>query len=133
RPSLTFQPTAEPIMRILMLLVRDPGGPSSGRKIAIRSAMRSLLDLVNTIHIVAVSDDNADPILPDGVTLERLTPPRTGRVIANVICYATTARLSLNECLFWSPKVAKAVKCIAGDLGADLLVADTLRAFPLAA
>jgi glycosyl transferase family 1 len=95
--------------------------------------MRSLIDLGHTIHIVATSDETADPILPDPVTFERLTPPRTGRVIANIIRYATTARFSLNECLYWSPTVAEAVKRIAAEQRADFLVADTLRAFPLAA
>lgn len=120
-------------MRILMVLVRDPGGPSSGRKCAIRSAMDSLTDLGHAIHVVVISDEAGDPRLPEGVTFERLASPCSGRAVANIIRYGTTARLSLNECLTWSPKLAREIRRIAINWRADLLLADTLRAFPLAA
>src|SRR5262245_10204122 len=100
-------------MRILMLLVRNPGGPDSGRKRAIRSVLGSLTDLGHTVHVVAVSEEAADPDLPDGVTFQTLPPPHVGRVVANVVRYGMTARLSLNECLCWSRHLAQALKRIA--------------------
>jgi Glycosyl transferases group 1 len=120
-------------MRILVVLVRSLGGPASGRTRAIHSALRSLSDLGHTMHVVAISERTQDPELPSGVTFERLPPPHTRRVAASVLRYAVTARLSLNECLCWSPNLARAIRRIADREDTDLLLADTLRAFPLAA
>jgi hypothetical protein len=88
-------------MRVVMLLVRNRGGHDSGPKQAIRSALRALIDLGHTVHVVAISEEREVPELPAEVTFQTLAPPYIGRIVANVICYGMTARLSLNECLCW--------------------------------
>jgi hypothetical protein len=116
-----------------MVLVRNPGGSDSGRKRAIRSTLRALIELGHEVQVVAVSRETEDPRLPDGITFQVLQPPHASRVLANVICYGMTARLSLNECLCWSRHLVRALKRVVNDQKPDLLIADTLRAFPLSA
>jgi polysaccharide biosynthesis protein PslH len=120
-------------MRILVVLVSDLAGRASGHSRVIRGALRSLVGLGHDIHVVAISETAPEPVLPEAVTLESLPPPHVGRVMASVVRYATTARLSLNECLYWSPSLARRVRRIAAEYSPDMLLADTIRAFPLAA
>ncbi len=120
-------------LRVLVVASRDPGGRQSGRKAVISTIVRSLLGLGHEVEVAAVGPA---PFAPspwgDAVPVHRLRPPGPAQIAANVAWRASRARLSLNECLFYSRRLKAEVAALAARVGADLVVADMIRTYELA-
>lgn len=100
----------------------------------IATIVRSLVGLGHEVEVAAVSPGpNAPPPWGDGVPVHPLRPPGPLRIAANVAWQAGRGRLSLNECLFDSPRLRSEVADLAARMGADLVVADMIRTYGLAA
>ena len=61
-----------------------------------------------------------------------LRPPGIGRVALNLLLRGLPRRLSLNECLYFSPRLGRELRAIADRTGCHLVVADMLRTGPVA-
>lgn len=121
-------------MRVLFLVTRDPRGRQSGGKAVIATVIRSLLALGHTVDVIAVTHGQLEEAAEtDGVTFRRLPPPRLSRVALNGLTRASLGKLSLNECLFFSPALVDSVKRLSQDLESDIVIAGMLRTFELAA
>lgn len=121
-------------MKILIVASRDPGGRQSGRKAVIGTVMNALASLGHTVHVAAISATPLQPMegssLPD---IRQFRPPGFFVITANVLLRATRGRLCLNECLFYSRRLARQVRSLAINVGADIVVADMIRTYELAA
>jgi glycosyltransferase involved in cell wall biosynthesis len=121
-------------MKVLFLVTRDPRGRQSGGKAVIATVIRSLVALGHTVDVIAVThEDLEEAAATDGVTFRRLPPPRLGRVALNALTRASLGKLSLNECLYFSPSLVHSVKRLSRDLESDIVIAGMLRTFELAA
>lgn len=127
-------PVSAGSLRVLVLASRDPGGRQSGRKTVIATIVRSLLGLGHEVEVAAVGPA---PFAPspwgDTVPVHRLRPPGPAQIAANVAWRASRARLSLNECLFYSRRLSAEVADLAARIDADVVVADMIRTYELAA
>lgn len=118
---------------MLLVATRDLGGRQTGRKAVLRTIVASLSTLGHDVHVVTVADGEEPADELPNMTAHRLRRPGLVRVSWNVLRYFVMGRLSLNECLFYSPKGAQAVAALARRIRADVLVCDTIRAVPLTA
>ena len=121
-------------MRALLLATRFPGGRKSGRKAVIETIMRSLLTLGHEVEIGVLAKPEADP-LPSGleaVPIHQLDPPRLARVAWNASTRFLPGRISLNECLYFSPQLKREVSGLIAGGRFDVVVADTIRVVGLA-
>ncbi len=106
----------------------------SGRMSVIDTIVRSVVDSGHHIDVVALSRGEGHPDRwPAGVSLCRVAPAGPLRIAANTVGVGTPGRLSLNESLFWSPRAAAYVKGRARALGSDVVIADMLRSYQVAA
>lgn len=96
--------------------------------------VRSLVGLGHEVEVATVSPGpHAPPPWGQGVPVHPLRPPGPLRIAANVAWQAGRGRSSLNECLFDSPRLRSEVAALADRMGADLVVADMIRTYGLAA
>lgn len=121
-------------MRVLVVTPRDPGGPQWGGKAVLRTIVSSLRSLGHGVEVAGVSRSALQDAPPEyaHVPIHRLAPPRFPRVALNVLLYGLPRRLSLNECLFFSPRLGRELRRIAVRTGCELVVADMLRTVPVA-
>ena len=125
---------ADDVMRALRLATRFPGGRKSGRKAVIETIMRSLLALGHEVEIGVLAKPEADP-LPSGleaVPIHQLDPPRLARVAWNASTQFLPGRISLNECLYYSPQLQREASGLIAGGRFDVVVADTIRVVGLA-
>ena len=127
-------PVCDRPLRILVVSSRDPGGRRTGRKTVIATIVRSLVGLGHRVDVVALGPA---PLAPspwgDAVPVHRLQPPGPLQIAVNVGRHAIRGRLSLNECLFYSRRLCAEVAGLADRIGADVVVADMIRTYGLAA
>lgn len=120
-------------MKILFILARGPGGRQTGGKAVINTAVHSLLALGHDVEVAVIARRvERSPAWPLEVQVHWFDPPRFGRVVGNILTKASSARLSLNECLFASPRLLRSIRDLGRRGGFDLVVADMLRSFPAA-
>ncbi|HET9075981.1 MAG TPA: glycosyltransferase family 4 protein [Acidimicrobiales bacterium] len=121
-------------LRILLVSSRDPGGRRTGRKTVIATIVGSLVELGHRVEVAALGPAPlAPPPWGDAVPVHRLAPPGPLRIAANVAWQAGRGRMSLNECLFHSRPLGAAVAGLAARMDADVVVADMIRTYGLAA
>jgi glycosyltransferase involved in cell wall biosynthesis len=121
-------------MRVLVVTPRDLGGPQGGGKAVLRTVVSSLRALGHEVEVVGISRLRSDemPAEYHGVGVHRLPPPGVPRVALTLLLRGLTRRLSLNECLYFSPRVGRALRAIAALTQCELVVADMLRTSPVA-
>ena len=119
--------------RALFVLTRDPAGPQTGRKAAIWTALRCFSRLGYETEVVVLTRASLeDAAYPPNVNVRRVPPPGVASVALNVAIRASRARLSLNECLYFSDRLARTIRGLAATVGADVVVADMIRTWELA-
>lgn len=102
----------------------------TGRKTVLATAVTALRSLGAEVHVVAITQQETDASwLSCPVTPVR-PPSLVARGVAGLATLGT--RRALNEVLFDSPRVRRGVAAAARAIGADLVVADTVRMWPLA-
>lgn len=119
-------------MRVLVLATRFPGGRKSGRKAVIATILRSLVDLGHDVELGVVAKDDSDPgaRVPADLTalpVHRLEPPTLVRVAWNAASRFPRRRMSLNECLYFSPRLRRDVAELIAARDYELAIADTIR------
>ena len=121
-------------MNILVIAARDPGGRAMGRKVVLKTILSSLESLGHTVNLAIVGPAESAPGSSQVCNgrVEYLARPGLFRILCNVAMYYTRRRMSLNECLYFSPRVLKAMRRIAADNRCDLAVADMIRSAPYA-
>lgn len=125
--------TEQPL-RILLLCTRDPGGRQAGRKAVLKTIIRSLRALGHHVDVAVVGREPTTPLAGEFPGVESLFVPAPSlpRVVVNVLTQFSRGRLSLNECLFVSPRGRGRVDTIVADGGYDLVIVDMIRAVALA-
>src|SRR5262249_13380803 len=92
--------------KVLILATRDPRGRATGRKMVLRTIMRSCADLGFDVHVVVFGrTGEVDVPLTPHERFEFLPRPDLWRVLLNLLTQALRGALSLNECLYFSPRV----------------------------
>ena len=121
-------------MNILVIAARDPGGRAMGRKVVLKTILSSLESLGHNVNlaIVGPAESRSGPSQACNGRVEYLARPGLFRILCNVAMYYTRRRMSLNECLYFSPRVLKAMRRIAAENRCDLAVADMIRSAPYA-
>ena len=116
-------------MNILLIAARDPSGRAMGRKIVLRTILSSLESLghVVTLAIVGPAEPGHGSSRLCGGSVEYLGRPGLFRILLNVAAYYTRRKMSLNECLYFSPRVLEEIRRIAVDNRCELVVADMIR------
>lgn len=120
-------------MRSLLLATRFPGGRRSGRKAVLDTIMRSLLALGHEVEIGVIANAQGDPMPPglEAVPIHRFDRPSLPRIAWNVATGFLPGHVTLNECLYFSPRLRREVSDLIATAGYDLVVADTLRVVEL--
>lgn len=121
-------------LKVLVIASRDPGGRQSGRKAVLATIVRSLTGLGHAVEVAAIGPAPlASSPWGAAVPVHRLRPPGPLQIAANVAWRASRHRLSLNECLFYSRRLCAQVGELAARTGAEMVVADMIRTYELAA
>src|SRR5262245_35327429 len=96
-------------MRVLVVTPRDPGGQQGGGKAVLRTLVSSLRALGHGVEVAGISRSRSAELPPEygGVAVHHLSPPGLARVALTVLVRGLTRRLSLNECLYFSPRVGR--------------------------
>lgn len=128
-------PADAPILplRILLVLTRDPRGRSSGRKMVLRTILRSLQALGHGVTVAHYGEPEPEP--DSGRDREALPPtpfhalPAAGRAerlvaLAGALVFART---SANEALYRSRRADRALAELIAGQGFDLIVTDMIR------
>ncbi|MGY1846848.1 MULTISPECIES: glycosyltransferase [unclassified Blastococcus] len=117
-------------LRILMVTTRDIGTRVTGRIVVLRTHAEALTALGHEVTVAVVAPRPAEPgPWTTRFRTEHIRSPRLPVVAASAAHALTLGRRSLNECLFTDRSVRRAVTRLAGELGADLLLTDSLRLF----
>ena len=116
-------------MRILLVATRHPYGRTTGRKVVLKTIIRSCLDLGHDVRVVAITDESQPP---GPVPVEVIAPPGLPRVAVNVMAKASTGKLCLNECLYVSPAITAAIREVCATTHVDVVIADMVRTSSLA-
>jgi glycosyltransferase involved in cell wall biosynthesis len=120
-------------MNVVLVATRDPGGRRSGGRAVLDTVIRSLARLGHEVEVLVVTRQAlAEGSWPDGVTVRRVMAPGLVTVACNILGRVMTGRSSLNEALFYGRNQVRQVRQAVGRTGADVVVADTLRAWELA-
>ena len=122
-------------MNILLIATRDPRGPATGRKIVLRTIIRSLGALGHQLTVVAFGKREEAACQDDflGAEITIIKVPSFVRVVLNAARYHLSGRMSLNECLYFSPRISRRVNQLAAESKVDLVVADMIRTAEYAA
>jgi Glycosyl transferases group 1 len=119
-------------VRVLVLATRFPGGRKSGRKAVIRTILRSLVSLGHDVELGVVAKDEKDedarmPADLAGLTIHRFEPPPLVRIGWNAATRFPLRRMSLNECLYFSPRLKRELGELVAEREYGLAIADTIR------
>jgi glycosyltransferase involved in cell wall biosynthesis len=115
-------------MRVLLLATRDPRGRTTGRKVVLRSIVRVLRALGHSVVVLAVDQEADDP--DDGlrdVHVRHVARPGLVRLGLNLVNRFLAGHSSLNECVYYSPRVLRTVRKVVALERPDVVVADMIR------
>lgn len=121
------------IKNVLLLTTRDIGGRSTGRKQVLRTIATSIASSGFNLKIISFSKQSAISAVSEyGSQYEiiYIGRPRILRVLINIFFYFIPAKLSLNECLYYSPIMLKKIKDEAKTHNVDVIVTDMIRLAP---
>lgn len=113
--------------RALLVLTRDPTGRVSGRKTVLETAAASLEHLGYAVHAVVLARTPPEVATWRGRPLHAVPLPPLARSASSAVRVLVRGGGTLNESLFDSPSVRRAVADVARRLRPDLVVADGLR------
>jgi hypothetical protein len=116
---------------VLMVLAREPTGRMTGRKQVLATALRSLRSAGATVYVVALTRETG-PAEWLGFRVHRVPPPSLPRAAMGALAALGRGR-PLNEALYDAIRLRRRVAAIADACGAQVAVADTLRAWAAAA
>lgn len=92
---------------VLLLMTRSPGGASTGRKSVLKTVLKSMLAMEKSTDLVVFDSPVKGDEACRGAYLGR---PGRARVIYNIFRYWIFGIKSLNECMYWSPVICKALE-----------------------
>ncbi|WP_409331699.1 glycosyltransferase [Trujillonella humicola] len=110
------------------MTTRDIGQRATGRIVVLRTHVDALAALGHTVTVAVVA-----PSPPEESAWTRrfdtrhVRSPRLPSIALNAVRALATGRGSLNEALFVDRTVRRSVTRLVGDLGADVVVLDSLR------
>jgi hypothetical protein len=126
-------------MRILLLACRDLTGPLTGRKQVLWTALESLHALGHELSVAmfASTSKTASPTIPASPSVpirswHVFKRPSYAALLFNAAWRTTVEGLSLNEALFYSPKILRQLQTVVAEQGIDLVVCDMVRTAPYA-
>lgn len=108
-------------MKILLIASRPIAGHQTGRKVVLRTIVRSCEALGHHVDVAVIGTPGADR---GGIAV---TGPGLLEVCGNVVRHFAFGRKSLNECLYWSRGAQRQVDSLVTAGGYDLVVADMVR------
>ncbi len=115
----------------LIVLAREPGGESNGRKQVLATAVRGLRAAGATVNVLALTRESG-PATWLGCPVQRVAPPALLTAGASALGTFWTGR-SFNEALFDCRRIRRHATAAARACGADVVVADTIRSWGAAA
>ncbi|MDB5406193.1 MAG: hypothetical protein JWL84_1105 [Rhodospirillales bacterium] len=115
--------------RVLFLATRDPRGRATGRKMALRTIIRSCAEIGFDVHVAVFGDaEPGDGHLPlPAAHFTFLARAGLWRALVNLLSRGLRGRLSLNECLYFSPGSLARLKEVAAEIAPDVVIADMVR------
>lgn len=118
---------------IVCVLTRDPGGRLTGRINVLRTMITSLLELGHRVEAVVIdtTTDDWSATAHANYRVTRLDPMGLRELGSAVGRAALSRRTTFNESLYGSERLRRSVGQLAREVGADLLIADTVRTAPL--
>lgn len=114
--------------RVAMFLARSPGPPMTGRKAVINTAIEALARDGHEVNLFIVAEPGSAPHWASAATWLGAVPKT--RVLWNAVVAAVGGERSLNEALFYSPRLLRMARDLRGAY--DFAFADTLRMAPYA-
>jgi len=122
-------------MNVLLIASRDPRGPSKGRKVVLRTIIRSLTVLGHAVTVVAFGKREEAVGFDDflGARIMVIKAPGPTRILLNAASYNLSRRMSLNECLYFSPAISRRINQLVTEWRVQFVVADMIRTAEYAA
>ena len=108
-------------MKILLIATRDIGGLQSGRKMVLRTIVRSCESLGHHIDVVVIGPPDTNP------RSISISGPRVGEVFMNLLRHFVLGHKSLNECLYWSDHTQQELDRLVDEGSYDVVVSDMIR------
>lgn len=108
-------------MNILLVATRGVDGPLTGRKMVLRTILRSCESLGHQIDIVVIGPPHR---CSSGIPVPG---PGIVRVSANIGWHFILGRKSLNECLYWSRRAQHRIAGLNDCKRYDVVIADMIR------
>lgn len=113
--------------RVLVVLAREPGGRSTGRKKVLATAVEGLRAAGANVRILALTHEFG-PTEWLGCPVQRVAPPNLLQAAAAALGTFITQR-SFNEALYDCRRVRRQTSAAARSWATDVVVADTVRAW----
>jgi glycosyltransferase involved in cell wall biosynthesis len=123
-------------MHILLIASRDLTGPLTGRKQVLWTALESLHRLGHELSVAMFTSAREIDTTFRGLPMRSwhlLRRPSYAELLANVAWRAPKGGMSLNEALFYSPRICRQLEQIADEQQIDFVVCDMIRTAPYAA
>jgi len=116
-------------MNILLIASRDPRGQAYGRKMVLRTIIQSLSLLGHQVTTIGfgksqMGDSQGDYL---GARLIVVPGPWPVEIVWNFFRFGVPGRLSLNECLYFSPRIGRRIKAMIERLNIDFVITDMIR------
>jgi glycosyltransferase involved in cell wall biosynthesis len=117
-------------LNILLLATRDVDGRVSGKTVVLRTIIDSVRSRNNNLKVTVFTKSNSYSN-PDKSVMN-LKLPGLVRITWNILFHFSRGVLSLNECLYYTPKNIYEIKKIVVDSKIDIIIADMIRTAPYA-
>ncbi|MDO9315474.1 MAG: glycosyltransferase family 4 protein [Burkholderiaceae bacterium] len=108
-------------MKVLLVATRDVDDPQTGRKLVLRTIMRSCTALGHQVDIAVIGSPGL------GSSGIPIPGPGVVQVGANLVRHFLLGRKSLNECLYWSRPAQQRIADLVVSGRYDVVVADMIR------
>lgn len=117
--------------RIILMLTRDPRGPATGRIMVLRTIIGACRSNGHVLQTVVIDDKPKDRAEDSAFIFTGRAG--FGSIVLNVLADGLRGRRSLNECLYFAPRIEQALKSIVAEFEPDVIVADMIRTAQYAA
>jgi glycosyltransferase involved in cell wall biosynthesis len=112
------------VARILLLCTRDPASAPTGRVMVLRTIIRACRELGHDVRPVLIGGERHGR---DSGVIRCVGRPGRARLLLNLFCLALTRRRSINECLYYSPRIERELRQTIAEMSPDLVIADMVR------
>ena len=112
--------------RVLLVLTRDPRGRVSGRKLVLRTIVKSMVALGHDVTVAYFGETCSSDEFPE-VTFIRLQGPTRVEMMRGALAWLTPFARPLNEVLYSSKRAARTIHDLIVRSEREIIITDMIR------